>query len=126
MEKIELKIDEDGTLETPDLHDAEVLEISNFDFKQQLLVMKLQTEDGEFELVFKRAVNLKISDMYHQNVIADITVKTGKAVTEENQKILEDYEYEHLNLEKYKFVELNPSVGASTVIVCEKFEIYTL
>lgn len=126
MEKIEFKIDENGILRTPELREAEILEISNFDFKQQLLDIKLQTEDGEFELVFKKAVHLKISDMYHQNVVSEILVKSGKAVTEENKRILEDYEYDHLNLEKYQFVELNPSIGAHTVIVCEKFEVYKL
>lgn len=118
MEKITPEI-VNNTMMSPDLRGAEMLEMTQFDLKQRILELNLQTEEGEgWQFIFKNVRHLGISHLYHQNVLAEISVHKDQEIPKTFlNKLGEDHQ-------KLSLVEFKPESGAAVVVICEKFELF--
>jgi len=114
-------------LSRPNLHDAEILEISEFDFKKRIFSMRLQDEEGQdWHIWFKGVRSLNISDVFHQNIIFGVSVFKNEKIPKDYKKFIEQFTYADKDLSKLMLVDFAPASGAGVFVICENFEIFKL
>jgi hypothetical protein len=124
MSKVDYEIGADAILSKPLLQGAEYVELSQFDFKLKIFVMRLQSEDGEWDLTFKGVAHLNITDLQHQNLISRIAIRKGEKISDDFKKLISKFNSGKAAIDKYTAIEMTSSVGAIVNIICEKFEIH--
>lgn len=135
---VSLVYDGEGNLTSPNLHDAEIMDVTFFDLKNQRnLTLILRTETNEkYEMVLKECRNLSFKGIYHQNIIYKISCSPSNHIIAK----LDDYQSEFAiqsdhdkkNIEQdikdnnLVLIELIPSVGCAILCLCKKMEICQL
>jgi hypothetical protein len=133
--QLKFKIDEESLLVNPDLHDAEVIEITAAHLEDQEVICKLKTERGDlFELQFIGVKAFSCQDLYSHNVVREVMFWTSKDLQSQLSNyrgelgLMDEGQYraviDSAQSKKSYLVHFVPSVGATIVILCETVVIY--
>ena len=132
MAPSKLTLDAAGTIKVPDLHDADLLGVLNFDSKKTVLVTKLRS--GEIRCLRLLEVEyLNASNFKEGNVILDGTVDSGpEADCEQAFKDLEMADQigsdfylrtaERIGRRELQILTINPSYGCVLCALCKEIE----
>ena len=132
MTPSKLTLDAAGTIKEPDLHDAQLLGLLNFDSKKTVLLIKLRS--GEIRgLRLLEVEHLNARDFKEGNLILDGNIDSGHgADCEQAFKDLEMADQigsdfylrttERIGRHELKILTINPSYGCVLCAFCKEIE----
>jgi hypothetical protein len=127
-----IKLDKDGYLVNPNVHDAYITGLVLL--KEKRLLILIQLVNGEiFGLILHNATRLKVNEFREGNVILDINVSEGEGIDINGISNLYSFSCDVADVpmnfvnqlinENKKLVVINPSYGCELICICSDLEV---